>query len=99
MLRGARRRRGARLHDAYLWVEAYTLDALCSLAVAHELPAAPAWVEELAGRTGMREMVARAYAHRARLGDGSAHTAAQLLAATIDNPALSATLAEPATAP
>lgn len=65
------RRRGARLPDAYLWVEAYTLDALCSLAVAQELPAAPAWVEELAelaGRTGMRELVARAYAHRARLG-------------------------------
>ena len=87
------RRRCARLPDAYLWVEAYTLDALCSIAVAHDDQAAPAWVEELAqlaGRTGMREMVARAYGHRARLGDASSLTAARLLAAAIDNPALSA---------
>jgi DNA-binding SARP family transcriptional activator len=91
------RRRCARLPDAYLWVEAYTLDALCSIAVTHDVPAAPAWVEELAqlaGRTGMRELVARAYGHRAQLGDTSALTAARLLAASIDNPALSATLDE-----
>jgi DNA-binding SARP family transcriptional activator len=96
-LREARRRR-ARLPDTYLWVEAYTLDALCSVAVEHDLPAAPAWVDELgqlAGRTGMRELVARAYAHRARLGDASALTAARPLAAVIDNPALTAVLDEP----
>jgi DNA-binding SARP family transcriptional activator len=89
------RRRCARLPDAYLWVEAYTLDALCSIAVAHDVQAAPAWVEELAqlaGRTGMREMLARAYGHRAQLGDASSLTAARLLAAAIDNPALSAIL-------
>jgi len=89
------RRRAARLPDAYLWVKAYTLDALCSIGVAHEVPAAPTWVEELAelaGRTGMRELVARAYAHRARLGAASALTTAWLLAARIDNPALSASL-------
>ena len=95
------RRRCARLPDAYLWVEGYTLDALCSIAVAHDAPAAPAWIEELAeltGRTGMRELVARAYGHRARLGDVSAFTAARLLAASIDNPALSASLDVPVAA-
>jgi hypothetical protein len=92
------RRRCARLPDAYVRVEAYTLEALCSVAVAHDAQSAPACVEELAllaGRTGMRELVARAYAHRGRLGDASALTAAKLLAASIDNPALSATLGEP----
>ena len=95
------RRRGARLPDAYVWLEAYTLDALCSIAVAHHLPAAPTCVEELAelaGRTGMRELVVRAYAHRARLGDASALTAGRVLAASIDNPALPAVLAEPVAA-
>ena len=38
----------------------------------------------------MRELVARAHVHRARLGDPSALTAARVLAASIDNPALSA---------
>ena len=83
------RRRCARLPDAYLWVEAYTLDALCSIAVAHDVQAAPAWVEELAqlaGRTGMREMLARAYGHRAQLGDASSLTAARLLAAVDRQP-------------
>ncbi len=89
------RRRCARLPDAYLWVEAYTLDALCSIAVAHDVQPARRWVEELAqlaGRAGMRELVARAYGHRAQLGDASSLTAARLLAAAIDNPALSAIL-------
>ncbi len=95
------RRRCARLPDAYPWVEAYTLDALCSIAVAHDSRAAHAWVDELAalaGRTGMRELVVRAYAHRARLGDASALTAARALAASIDNPALPAILDEPVAA-
>ena len=85
------RSRCVRLPDAWLWVEAYALDALCSSAVEHGLPAAPGWIEELAAlaaRTGMREFAARAYAYRGRLGDESALTAARVLAAEIDNPAL-----------
>jgi hypothetical protein len=74
-----------------------TLDALCSLAVEHRPPAAPAWIEALAAlaaRTGMRQFAASANFHRARLGDDPALTAAQLLAAEIDNPALSAMLSD-----
>ena len=58
--------------DAYLWVEGYRLDALCALAVEQGRPEAARWIEDLealATRTGMREPVARAYAHRGRLGD------------------------------
>ena len=85
------RQRCARLPDAYIWVQAYTLDALCSVAIENDLPAAPHWIEELAtlaARTGMRELAARAYAHGGRLGDESAASAAVLMAAGIDNPAL-----------
>ena len=89
------RRRAVRLPDSYLWVEGYTLDALCEVGVAHDLPAASGWVDDLtalAGRTGMRELAARAHLHRARLGDPSALTAARVLAASIDNPVLAASL-------
>jgi len=95
---GEARNRCLRLPDAYLWIEVYTLDALCSLAVEHGLPAAPAWVEELAAlaaRIGTREFAARANVYRGRLGDESALTAARLLAAEIDNPALSGMLGDP----
>ena len=91
------RRRCMRLPDAYLWVEGYTLDALCAIAVEHALPDAGTWVAELAdlaGRAGMRELAARAHVHRGRLGDDSACIAARLLAASIDNPALTALLGE-----
>jgi DNA-binding SARP family transcriptional activator len=92
------RTRCVRLPDAWLWIEAYTLDALCSLAVEHRLPAAPAWIEglaALAARTGMRQFAASAHVYRGRLGDDAALTAARLLAAEIDNPALSAMLRDP----
>ena len=91
------RTRCVRLPDAWLWIEAYTLDALCSLAVEHRLPAAPAWIEALAAlaaRTGMREFAATANLYRGRLGDDAALTAARLLAAEIDNPALSTRLGD-----
>jgi DNA-binding SARP family transcriptional activator len=92
------RTRCVRLPDAWLWIEAYTLDALCSLAAEHRLPAAPAWIEglaALAARTGMRQFAASAHVYRGRLGDDAALTAARLLAAEIDNPALSAMLRDP----
>lgn len=85
------RTRCVRLPDAWLWVEAYCLDALCALAIEHRRPEAARWIadlEALATRTGMRELVARAYLHRGRLGDRSAADAARVLAAEVDNPAL-----------
>jgi DNA-binding SARP family transcriptional activator len=85
------RHRCVRLPDAYLWVEGYCLDALCALALEHQRAQAPQWIsdmEALATRTGMRELVARAYAHRSRLGDKAATEAARVLAAEVDNPDL-----------
>jgi DNA-binding SARP family transcriptional activator len=85
------RHRCVRLPDAYLWVEAYCLDALCTLAVEQRYVEAAHWIDDLealATRTGMRELVARAYAHRGNLGDHAAGAAARVLAAEVDNPAL-----------
>jgi tetratricopeptide (TPR) repeat protein len=85
------RHRCVRLPDAYLWVEGYCLDALCALAVEHHRVEASQWIDDmqaLATRTGMRELVARAYAHRGRNGDRPAAEAARVLAAEVDNPAL-----------
>ena len=80
----------------YTWSTAYTLDALCTVAVRHNVDAVSGWVndlESLGGRTGMREFVARAYLHRASLGAEGALETARLLAAEIDNPALHRLLA------
>jgi len=85
------RMRCVRLPDAWLWMETYCLDALCSLAVERHRPEAAPWIndlEALAARTGMREMVARAYQYRGRLGDHTAAEASRVLAAEVDNPAL-----------
>jgi len=85
------RQRCVRLSDAYLWVEGYCLDALCALAVEHRLVEAAQWIDDLealATRTGMRELIARAYAYRGQLGDRVAAEAARILAAEVDNPAL-----------
>lgn len=85
------RDRCVRLPDAYLWVQAYCLDALCALAIDTRRIKATQWVDDLealATRTGMREFVARAYAHRGRLGSKDAAEAARVLAAEVDNPAL-----------
>ena len=85
------RDRCVRLPDAYLWVEGYCLDTLCALALDNQRAEALQWIhdlEALATRTGMRELVARAYAHRGRLGDRVAADAARVLAAEVDNPDL-----------
>jgi tetratricopeptide (TPR) repeat protein len=85
------RHRCVRLPDAYLWVEGYCLDALCALALDHQRVEASQWIDDLealATRTGMRELVARAYAHRGKLGDQVAAAAARVLAAEVDNPDL-----------
>jgi tetratricopeptide (TPR) repeat protein len=85
------RHRCVRLPDAYLWIEGYCLDALCAHALDHQRVEASRWIDDLealATRTGMRELVARAYAHRGNLGDPTAAEAARILAAEVDNPAL-----------
>jgi DNA-binding SARP family transcriptional activator len=82
----------------YTWSMAYGLDALCSVAVEHEIEGAANWIndlESLGGRTGMRDFVARAYLHRARLGDRRALDAAKIMAVEIDNPAIHELLDSP----
>lgn len=85
------RTRCIRIPDAYLWVHAYCLDALCEAAVEIGRPEAAAWVRDLesvAARTGMNELLVRSQLHRARLGDSRALDAASLFADRIDNPAV-----------
>lgn len=80
-----------RLPDAYLWVEAYALDALCDVALTVGAESAPRWVDalrEMAARTGMRELLARAHLYAAQLGAPGAAEAASILVQDIDNPAL-----------
>jgi hypothetical protein len=90
-----------RYADPYVWLDAYILDALCSLGRRHDHPQTRDWVTtltDLASRTGMRELTVRALRHAAALGDDGAAAAARLLAADIDNPALHALLAADPTA-
>jgi hypothetical protein len=85
------RTRCIRIPDAYLWMHAFCLDALCDLAVSTGHTRAPEWVRDLetvAARTGMNEMLVRAQLHRADLGEGRAIEAAHLFADRIDNPAV-----------
>ena len=84
--------RCVRLPDAYLWIQGYSLDALCLVAVEQgPKETAMSWIndmESLAGRTGMRELLARALLHRGHLGDEAAVETATLLLEGIDNPHL-----------
>ncbi|MHB8240937.1 MAG: tetratricopeptide repeat protein [Solirubrobacteraceae bacterium] len=86
-----------RFADAYLWVKAYCLDALAAHTIEHrdaaDAQAPLAELEALAARGDMRELLVRAAAHRARLGDPAALAALRPLAHAIANPALDADLA------
>jgi mannose/cellobiose epimerase-like protein (N-acyl-D-glucosamine 2-epimerase family) len=87
--------RSGRLPDAYVWGRARILDAACTLAIQQSDARAPAWTDQLlatAARSGMRELLARAHSHRARLGVSGAAEAAQFLAHEIGNPRLDAVL-------
>ncbi|TQS43542.1 BTAD domain-containing putative transcriptional regulator [Cryptosporangium phraense] len=89
------RRRAGRLPDAYVWVEAYTLDALAAVGVAAGRPEVDGWIGELAalaGHSGMTELAVRAAVHRSHRGDPAALDAARALAVDVDNPALTALL-------
>ncbi|WP_088288052.1 tetratricopeptide repeat protein [Kineosporia sp. A_224] len=92
--------RCVRLADPYVWLEAYILDAQCELGVRHGHPATTVWVgrlRELASRAGMRELVVRSLLHGAALGRTGDLESAVLLAADLDNPALTAELDRSAT--
>lgn len=83
--------RSVRVPDAYLWGRVYTLDALCALAVEQGWPEARAHVNEmldLAQRSGMHELAARAHLHSASLGRSAALDVAAALAHDIGNPVL-----------
>ncbi len=85
------------LRPDYLFLEAQALDSLCSVAVLVGHPLTTKWIndlESISGRTGMRELLARSYLHRSRAGDASALDTARLVAADIDNPALTELLNE-----
>jgi DNA-binding SARP family transcriptional activator len=80
-----------RLPDTYLWIEAYSLEALCALALEQRAEGSGRWIDSLeaiAARHGMRELLARATIYRARLGEPGALDAARSLTAQIDNPVL-----------
>jgi DNA-binding SARP family transcriptional activator len=92
MLEQARRVAGS-YPDAYVWVEAYALAQLASAAIESADRRAGRWIEDLsllAARTGMRELGVRAWLLRARSGDSRSLESAAVLAAEVDNPALSA---------
>ena len=82
------RTRCTRWPDAYQWVHGYVLDAICTVAVASgssEATGAADSLLDLAARTDMRELVARAQLHRAALGVPGAGLAGALAGADVDN--------------
>jgi DNA-binding SARP family transcriptional activator len=84
-------RRSVREPDAWLWGHGFVLDLACAFGVRHGIDRARTWIadlEALASRTMMRDLLTRAYLHRAGLGDPDALHAAELVAADVDNPAL-----------
>jgi tetratricopeptide (TPR) repeat protein len=90
--------RATRVSDPYTWVHAHILDSTATLAVATHDGEAAATVDRLAAlaeRCGLRELIVRAHLHRAHLGDHTSMKTARVLAAEIDNPALSALLDAP----
>lgn len=89
--------RGLEPKPWYLWYSARLLDTAAEVAIAIRSPRAAGFVDrlgELASRSGMREFVVRGQSHRALLGDQAAAEAVPWLAKEIDNPALTAFLAE-----
>lgn len=90
------RNRSNRHADPYVWLDGYILDAQCTFGRRHGHPGTTSWIDqlqELAGRTGMRELTVRSLLHSHALGVAGAGQAAELLAAEIDNPALHALIA------
>ena len=94
LLEDARRRAG-RVPCAYVWVKAYALAALASVAVELDNRRADEWISDLgalAARTGMREFAVRAALLRQARGESGAYEAALVLAREVENPSLRAEL-------
>ena len=90
-----------RFPDGYVWMQAYALDALCAVGTRAAHRDAAQWVADLtslAARSGMKELLARAYLYRARLGDAEATRTARLLADEVENAALDAPVLDPESA-
>jgi DNA-binding SARP family transcriptional activator len=85
--------RSTRLSDRYQWVHGHVLDTLITVLLDRGDAAQAAPIVDslarLAARCEMPELTVRAYMHRHRAGDRTALQSAQLLARSIDNPALS----------
>jgi len=89
-------RRAGRLPDAYVWVQAYILDALATLGVQRHHPRTATWIADLAAvaqRSGMVELAARAALHRWQSGETAGLDAARALGAGVENPVLARLLA------
>lgn len=85
------RARSTRFPDSYLWLDAYILDAQCELGRRYGHPDTLAWtmaMQELAARTGMRDMTVRALLHGGALGRVEDADGARLLAVGVESPAL-----------
>ena len=84
--------RSIRVVDRYQWVRGHVLDAMAGFAIDRGDEAQARRLVDtlaaLAARTDMRELVVRTQLHRGRLGDPDALASARMLAAGIDNPAL-----------
>ena len=83
------RARCTRVAHPYQWIHGWVLDGMCS--IGHRDERAVGWLDELewlASRTGMRELLLRAYLHRARRGDARGRDAARLLGPEVDNPSV-----------
>jgi hypothetical protein len=84
------------LPDAYVWVQAYILDALATLGVQRHHPRTATWIADLAAvaqRSGMVELAARAALHRWQSGETAGLDAARALGAGVENPVLARLLA------
>jgi DNA-binding SARP family transcriptional activator len=91
------RARCTRWPDTYQWIHAFVLDAICTVAADVDPRRAAEYVNSLlilSARSGLREFIARAHLHLARLGRPGAADAAMTAAAGIVNPALTGRIAE-----
>lgn len=80
-----------RRSDTYVWAKGYILDAQCSIGLAHDHENTARWIEglyDLATRTGMRELQAKAMMHRSAYGIADDQSAVVNLAQDIANPRL-----------
>ena len=82
--------------EVNIWMQAFVRDGACQLLLDLRHADAEAAVDtlaELAGRTAMPDMLARAHLYSHRLGRPGALEAARLTASELDNPELAALLA------